>query len=164
MDIKEIKVLDKGLVRLVDYFGSDQSIVQMARVSYGDGTKTVNEDKGLIEYLIRHKHTSPIEGTVVKLHIKLPIFVARQLIRHRTASLNEVSFRYSKVTDDYYVPSEWREQSITNKQGSKVSTDLSTDDHDMLNKELRELCNLAYDKYQSMLSNNIACNSLKRIS
>lgn len=112
-------VLDHGFVGLVDHMGSDGAIVQAARVSYGDGTKTVNEDRGLIRYLIRHKHTSPIEMAEVKLHIKMPIFVARQWIRHRTASANEYSGRYSIMSDEFYLPTpeNVQPQSQTNKQG-----------------------------------------------
>lgn len=112
-------VLDHGFVGLVDHMGSDGAIVQAARVSYGDGTKTVNEDRGLIRYLIRHRHTSPIEMCEVKIHIKMPIFVARQWIRHRTASLNEYSGRYSIMSDEFYVPdpAHIQPQSSTNKQG-----------------------------------------------
>ena len=114
-----VKVLDHGFVGLVDHMGSDNAIVQAARVSYGDGTKTVNEDRGLIRYLVRHKHTSPLEMCEVKLHLKLPIFVMRQLVRHRTSSLNEYSARYSILTDEMYIPQieNIKPQSKTNKQG-----------------------------------------------
>lgn len=125
--IKEIKCLDNGFVKLIDVMPRivpdgqtcDYAIAQMARVSYGSGTKSVNEDKGLIRYLLRHSHTSPFEGVEFKLHIKLPIFVARQMIRHRTVSLNEISGRYSIMKDEFYIPSvdNLRLQSKTNKQG-----------------------------------------------
>jgi thymidylate synthase (FAD) len=98
------EVLDHGFVRVVDYMGNDSSVVQAARVSYGQGTKKVNADKGLINYLIAHRHTTPLEMCEIKFHIKLPIFVARQWIRHRTASVNEYSARYSIVEDEFYVP------------------------------------------------------------
>lgn len=116
---KEFRCLDKGFVRLVDVMGDDSSIVQAARVSYGKGTKSVREDRGLIRYLIRHKHTSPFEMVEFKFHVKLPIFVARQWIRHRTANVNEYSGRYSEMTNDFYVPEieELRPQSTYNKQG-----------------------------------------------
>lgn len=116
---KEFKCLDKGFVRLVDIMGGDESIVQAARVSYGRGTKTVSEDRNLIRYLMRHCHTSPFEMVEYKFHIKLPIFVARQWIRHRTANVNEYSGRYSVMPDEFYVPSpeDVRTQSKTNKQG-----------------------------------------------
>ena len=116
---KEIKVLDKGFVRLVDYMGGDAAIVQAARVSYGEGTKKVSEDRGLIRYLMRHRHTTPFEMVEMKWHCKMPIFVARQWIRHRTANVNEYSLRYSEPRNDFYIPKfgEIRFQSVTNKQG-----------------------------------------------
>lgn len=116
---KEIKVLDKGFVRLVDYLGGDARIVQAARVSYGEGTKSYREDAGLIDYLLRHEHTSPFEQVVLTFHVKLPIFVARQWIRHRTARVNEVSGRYSIMKDEFYVPApqDLAAQSADNKQG-----------------------------------------------
>ncbi|HRY80999.1 MAG TPA: FAD-dependent thymidylate synthase, partial [Spirochaetia bacterium] len=103
---KEIPVLDKGFVRLVDYLGGDERIVQAARVSYGAGTRTVREDSALIDYLLRNDHTSPFEQVVLTFHVKLPIFVARQWIRHRTARLNEISGRYSVMKDEFYLPGE----------------------------------------------------------
>jgi thymidylate synthase (FAD) len=114
-----IPCLDKGFVRLVDYMGDDASIVQAARVSYGSGTKRLNEDRGLIRYLLRHLHTTPFEMVEFKFHIKLPIFIARQWIRHRTANVNEYSGRYSVMKDEFYVPDieQIRPQSMMNKQG-----------------------------------------------
>ena len=119
---KEIKVLDHGFVRLVDYMGSDARIVQTARVSYGEGTKTLREDAGLIDYLLRHEHTSPFEHVIFEFHAKMPIFVARQWIRHRTARLNEISGRYSVIKDEFYVPdsSSINFQNKDNKQGRAV--------------------------------------------
>lgn len=116
---KEIPVLDKGFVRLVDYMGGDSRIVQSARVSYGDGTKTVREDGALIDYLLRHQHTSPFEQVILTFHVKLPIFVARQWIRHRTARVNEISGRYSIMRDECYLPAaeDVAFQSTDNKQG-----------------------------------------------
>lgn len=116
---KPIKVLDHGFVKLVDLMGNDSAVVQAARVSYGAGTKTVNEDRGLIRYLIRHQHLSPIEMAEIKLHCKMPIFVARQWIRHRTANVNEISGRYSVLPDEVYAPdrSAIAFQSKDNKQG-----------------------------------------------
>lgn len=118
-DPRFVKVLDHGFVGLIDHMGTDNSIVQAARVSYGDGTKTVMEDRALIRYLVRHKHTSPLEMCEVKLMLKLPIFVMRQLVRHRTSSLNEYSGRYSVMTDEFYVPelTQIKPQSRDNKQG-----------------------------------------------
>lgn len=118
-DDRYVPVLDHGFVGLVDHMGSDNAIVSAARVSYGDGTKSVREDRGLIRYLVRHKHTSPLEMCEVKLHLKLPIFVMRQLVRHRTSSLNEYSGRYSVLTDEMYIPNieNIQPQSTLNKQG-----------------------------------------------
>jgi len=115
------KVLDDGFVRVVDYMGSDESIVQAARVSYGKGTKKVSEDRGLIRYLLRHQHTTPFEMCEIKLHVRVPMDCWRQWIRHRTANVNEYSTRYSLAIDaSQQTPSnEWRMQSKDNKQGSE---------------------------------------------
>lgn len=116
-------VHDHGFVRLIDYMGGDASIVQAARVSYGVGTKTLSDDRGLIRYLLRHDHTTPFEMCEIKLHLKMPIFVARQWVRHRTASMNEVSGRYSVVPEEFYIPEPGavQAQSTTNKQGRGAS-------------------------------------------
>ena len=116
---KEIKVLDHGFVRLVDFMGDDGAIVQAARVSYGKGTKKVSRDRELIRYLLGHQHTSPFEMVELKFHVKLPIFVARQWIRHRTANVNEYSGRYSVMKEEFYQPEadQIRLQSEVNKQG-----------------------------------------------
>lgn len=113
-----IECLD-GFVRLVDYMGDDSSIVQAARVSYGNGTKKVHEDRGLIRYLIRHQHWTPVEMVEFKFHVKMPVFVARQWIRHRTANVNEISARYSEMKDEMYLPplEQISSQSKDNKQG-----------------------------------------------
>jgi len=118
---KEFPALDKGFIRLVDYMGGDASIVQAARVSYGVGTKKVSEDRGLIRYLMRHRHTTPFEMAEIKFHIKVPMDTWRQWIRHRTANVNEYSTRYSVAIDDAQQTSEneWRMQSSSNKQGSE---------------------------------------------
>lgn len=112
-------VLDHGFVRLIDYMGDDAAIVQAARVSYGKGTKSVSNDRGLIRYLMRHRHTTPFEMCEMKLHVKLPIFVARQWIRHRTANVNEYSARYSILDKEFYVPAPDKvaTQSSSNRQG-----------------------------------------------
>lgn len=114
-----IRCLDKGFIRLVDSMGGDDAIVQAARVSYGKGTKKVTQDRGLIRYLMRHRHTTPFEMVEFKFHCKMPIFVARQWVRHRTANINEYSLRYSEARDDFYIPDpkniQW--QSALNKQG-----------------------------------------------
>lgn len=119
---KEIPVLDHGFIRVVDYLGTDSSIVQSARVSYGTGTKQVSQDRGLINYLMRHRHTSPFEMCEIKFHLKMPIFVARQWIRHRTANVNEYSARYSILNKEYYLPEPQHiaQQSQSNKQGREL--------------------------------------------
>jgi thymidylate synthase (FAD) len=114
-----IPVLDHGFVRVIDYMGDDAAVVQAARVSYGKGTKRVNEDRGLIHYLMRHRHTTPFEMCEIKYHVKLPIFVARQWIRHRTANVNEYSARYSILDNEFYIPApeHLAAQSTSNRQG-----------------------------------------------
>lgn len=116
---KTIPILDKGFIRVIDYMGDDSSVVQAARVSYGKGTKSLSDDKALLRYLLRHRHTSPFEMCELKLHLKMPIFVARQWIRHRTANLNEYSARYSIMEKEYYIPEAEHIaiQSTDNKQG-----------------------------------------------
>ena len=110
-------ILNHGFIRVVDYMGTDAAIVQAARVSYGVGTKKISEDRGLIRYLLRHRHTTPFEMCEIKFHVKLPIFVARQWIRHRTANVNEYSARYSILKDEFYMPENVKVQSQINKQG-----------------------------------------------
>src|SRR5246500_5227694 len=114
-----IPVLDHGFVRVIDYMGDDGAIVQAARVSYGRGTKRVSEDAGLIRYLMRHRHSTPFEMCEIKYHVKLPIFVARQWIRHRTANVNEYSARYSIMDREFYLPApeHLAAQSVANRQG-----------------------------------------------
>jgi thymidylate synthase (FAD) len=114
-----IPVLDHGFVRVIDYMGDDAAVVQAARVSYGRGTKKVSDDRGLINYLMRHRHTTPFEMCEIKFHVKLPIFVARQWIRHRTASVNEYSARYSILDREFYIPApeHLAAQSTDNRQG-----------------------------------------------
>ena len=128
LDDTPIPVLDSGHVRLVDVMGNDAAVVQAARVSYGDGTTTARADAELINYLLRHWHTTPFEMCEIKLHVKLPIFVARQWIRHRTASVNEYSGRYSEMKDEFYLPDidRLQAQSSTNKQGSEGLLPLNT--------------------------------------
>src|SRR5499433_1057620 len=116
---KPIPVLDHGFVRVIDYMGDDSAIVQAARVSYGRGTRKVSEDRGLINYLMRHRHTTPFEMCEIKYHVKLPIFVARQWIRHRTANVNEYSARYSILDKEFYIPDpeHLAVQATANRQG-----------------------------------------------
>lgn len=153
---QEIKVLDKGFVRLVDYMGGDQRIVQSARVSYGEGTKTYRQDRGLIHYLIRNWHTSPFEQVQLTFHTKMPIFVARQWVRHRTARLNEISGRYSVMKDEFYVPlpEHVSVQSESNKQGrgDTLPLDEAMAVIDQMEKEQRE----AYADYTSLLDKGVA--------
>ncbi len=140
------KVLDDGFVRVVDYLGSDQSIVQAARVSYGKGTKKVSQDRGLIRYLLRHRHTTPFEMCEIKLHIRIPMDAWRQWIRHRTANVNEYSTRYSLAIESAQKtdPEEWRMQSSDNKQGSSGFFDLEqgkemSEDERFLHDKSREI-------------------------
>lgn len=116
---REHKVLDHGFIRVVDYMGDDSAVAQAARTSYGKGTKAVNEDRGLLRYLMRHRHTTPFEMCEIKIHVKLPVFVARQWIRHRTANVNEYSARYSILDNEFYIPDavDIQPQSASNKQG-----------------------------------------------
>ena len=151
----EFQILDHGFIRLIDYMGNDSSIVQAARVSYGAGTKAVSEDKALINYLIKHKHTSPIEMCEIKFHLKMPIFIARQWIRHRTASINEYSARYSILSNQYYIPEPERmqRQSTNNKQGSgeALPKEFATKVANILNED----ANRCYANYEEMLGGEI---------
>lgn len=161
---KEFKVLNHGFIRLVDYMGGDESIVQAARVSYGKGTKSVSEDRTLIRYLMRHQHTTPFEMVEFKFHIKLPIFVARQWIRHRTANVNEYSGRYSIMPEEFYVPDESsiKYQSQANKQGrdeEEVPAEVRKRVLEILIEEQKS----AFNGYQEMLDYNIA-RELARIN
>lgn len=153
---KEIKVLDKGFVRVIDTMGSDAAIVQAARVSYGDGTKTVSEDHQLIGYLTRHHHTSPSEMCEIKLHCKMPIFVARQWVRHRMASLNEYSGRYSIMKDEFYIPEldQVRAQSNKNKQVGEGKVD--DVDAEWFKEQLEKRCQEDYQFYKECLDRGIA--------
>lgn len=151
---KNFSVLDHGFIRVVDYMGDDAAIVQAARVSYGSGTKTVREDRGLIRYLMRHRHTTPFEMCEIKFHIKLPIFVARQWIRHRTANVNEYSARYSVLDKEFYIPQEEQIacQSMTNNQGR--SETLSSSKAKEIQKMLYEHSELSYKKYEALLKSD----------
>jgi len=161
---KEFKVLNHGFVRLVDYMGSDESIVQAARVSYGKGTKKVSEDRGLIRYLMRHRHTTPFEMVEFKFHVKLPIFIARQWIRHRTASVNEYSGRYSVLTDEFYFPNpdDVRTQSEVNKQGRSDKTVPENVQREFL-EYLKNSADDTYATYQKYIEAGLA-RELARIS
>ncbi len=151
-----LKVLDDGFVRLVDYMGDDSSIVQAARVSYGKGTKKVQEDRGLIRYLLRHRHTTPFEMCEIKLHVRVPMDCWRQWIRHRSASVNEVSTRYSIAIDAAATtaPNEWRLQSAGNRQGSAGFADSKLGAE--LSREEAELQKDARRVYEARLEQGIA--------
>lgn len=149
-------VLEHGFVVLVDYEGNDDAIVQAARVSYGKGTKTVNSDRGLIRYLMRHRHTTPFEMVDLKFLIKMPIYVARQMIRHRTASVNEYSARYSIMPDEFDVPeaSRVKAQSKSNKQGR--AGDLPPETVEWFRQGVNKLSKDAYKFYEEALEKNVA--------
>ncbi len=147
-----LPVLDHGFVRVVDYMGDDTSIVQSARVSYGKGTKKVSTDSGLIKYLMRHRHSTPFEMCEIKYHVKLPIFVARQWIRHRTANVNEYSARYSILDKEFYLPAKENlaAQSINNRQGRGDLID-GEQANDIL-KILKEDAEKNYNDYETILN------------
>jgi thymidylate synthase (FAD) len=149
---KVIPVLDHGFVRVIDYMGDDAAIVQAARVSYGRGTKAVQNDEGLIRYLMRHWHSTPFEMCEIKLHVKLPVFVARQWIRHRTANVNEYSARYSILDREFYIPApeHLAAQSTVNNQGRGAV--LEGDEAARVLDMLRGDAMRAYDHYEDMLS------------
>jgi thymidylate synthase (FAD) len=151
-----LPVLDHGFVRVIDYMGDDAAVVQAARVSYGKGTKKVSEDKGLIHYLMRHRHSTPFEMCEIKFHVKLPIFVARQWIRHRTANVNEYSARYSILDREFYIPApeQLAAQSAANRQGrGDVLT--GTEAARVLDI-LKQDSTTAYDHYAEMLNESEA--------
>ena len=147
-----LPILDHGFIRVIDYMGDDTSIVQAARVSYGKGTKKVNTDAGLIKYLMRHWHSTPFEMCEIKYHIKLPIFIARQWIRHRTANVNEYSARYSILDKEFYLPSKENlaAQSTNNRQGrgEVISGEQAKEVLDLLKGDAER----TYDNYETMLN------------
>ena len=147
-----IPILDHGFIRVIDYMGDDTSIVQAARVSYGKGTKKVSTDSGLIKYLMRHWHSTPFEMCEIKYHVKLPIFIARQWIRHRTANVNEYSARYSILDKEFYLPSfeNLAAQSQSNRQGrgDVLKGDQAKKVLDLLKKDAEQ----TYDNYETMLN------------
>ena len=148
------EVLDHGFVRVIDYMGDDSAIVQSARVSYGKGTKQISNDKGLIKYLMRHRHSTPFEMCEIKFHIKLPIFIARQWIRHRTANVNEYSARYSILDKEFYIPSmeNVAAQSTINNQGrgEVLSSDEAAEVISILKKDAEQ----TYANYETLLNEN----------
>jgi thymidylate synthase (FAD) len=145
-------VLDHGFVRVIDYMGDDGAIVQAARVSYGRGTTQLRDDRGLIRYLVRHRHSTPLEMCELKLHVKLPIFVARQWIRHRTANVNEYSARYSILDREFYLPApeQLQAQSSTNRQGREAP--LTPDQAAAVLELLRTDAARCYDHYEQLLN------------
>jgi len=149
---KPIKLLDHGFIRVVDYMGDDSAIVQAARVSYGSGTKKVSQDKGLIHYLMRHRHSTPFEMCEIKFHVKLPIFVARQWIRHRTANVNEYSARYSILDREFYIPAiqQLSSQSGVNNQGRDEA--LGVREAKRVLELLRKDASDCYEHYEEMLN------------
>ncbi|HVI91896.1 MAG TPA: FAD-dependent thymidylate synthase [Dongiaceae bacterium] len=149
-----ISVLDHGFVRVIDYMGDDSAVVQAARVSYGKGTKKVSEDRGLIQYLMRHRHSTPFEMCEIKFHVKLPIFVARQWIRHRTANVNEYSARYSILDREFYIPApeHLAAQSVSNRQGR--GNVLQGAEAARVLDLLKQDSERAYDDYAWMLNEN----------
>ncbi len=151
-----IPCLDKGFIRLVDAMGGDAAIVQAARVSYGKGTKKVSQDRGLIRYLMRHRHTTPFEMVELKFHCKMPIFVARQWVRHRTANINEYSLRYSEARNEFYIPhpEHIQFQSNVNKQGraEEVPSELKQ----KVQEYFTELSSLCFQRYQELQDTGIA--------
>lgn len=145
-------VLDHGFIRVIDYMGDDAAITQAARVSYGKGTKSVSNDEGLIRYLMRHWHSTPFEMCEIKLHVKLPVFVARQWIRHRTANVNEYSARYSILDREFYIPAPdaLAAQSVVNNQGRGAA--LEGAEAQRVLDWLRDDSTRAYDHYEAMIS------------
>ncbi|MEM9523674.1 MAG: FAD-dependent thymidylate synthase [Pseudomonadota bacterium] len=157
-------VLDHGFVRVIDYMGDDAAITQAARVSYGRGTKSVQSDEGLIRYLMRHWHSTPFEMCEIKLHVKLPIFVARQWIRHRTASVNEYSARYSILDREFYIPGpgELAAQSAVNNQGrdEALEMDKAVRVLDILKSDAMR----CYDHYEEMIAQDGLARELARMN
>ena len=149
---KPIEVLDHGFIRVIDYMGDDSSIVQSARVSYGKGTKKISNDKGLIKYLMRHRHSTPFGMCEIKFHIKLPIFIARQWIRHRTANVNEYSARYSILDKEFYIPSaeNLAAQSAINNQGRGDA--LTDDEASNVIQILKKDAEQTYSNYETLLN------------
>lgn len=156
-DKNAIKVLDHGFVVLKETMGSDFTIAESARVSYGAGTKTISDDRNLIRYLMRHKHTSPFEMAEARFLVKVPVFVWRQWIRHRTANVNELSGRYSELPNEFFQP-EWREQSVTNKQGGEDNIKYTPIyfDVDCSNYNVNTAEELAFEEYKNRLNNGVS--------
>ncbi|MGY4803239.1 FAD-dependent thymidylate synthase [Teichococcus aerofrigidensis] len=156
MLFEPVPVLDHGFVRVIDYMGDDAAVVQAARVSYGRGTRAANEDRGLIRYLMRHRHSTPFEMCEIKYHVKLPIFIARQWIRHRTANVNEYSARYSILDREFYLPApeQLAAQSASNRQGRGTVLQGAEAEHVL--RLLRQDAMTTYDHYAEMLNEDEA--------
>lgn len=152
-NLETVKVLDKGFVRLVDFMGGDQGVVDAARVSYGGVSKGPEADKKLIAYLLKHSHMTPFEHSVFKFHVSAPIFVARQWFRHRFAAYNEISFRYTEVKDYFYMPEAWRGQDKKNKQGSSAAVEL---DQPALHAMFKDQVDAALSTYKKMIEMGVA--------
>lgn len=148
-----LRVLDKGFVRMVDFMGGDQGVVDAARVSYGGKSKGAEADKKLIDYLLKHSHLTPFEHALFKVHVSAPIFVARQWFRHRFAAYNEMSFRYTEAKDYYYFPETWRAQDKKNKQGSVSAATL---DQDATHRMFKEQVDAMVATYKKMLEAGVA--------
>lgn len=162
-DIKNLKydVLDHGFIRVVDVMGNDERVVQSARVSYGAGTKSTSEDKGLINYLVKHKHTTPLEQCLITIHCKLPLFVFAQWVRHRTWKFNCQSYRYSEAANEFYIPENWRKQSSKNKQCS--SSD-KIENHDFINDTYNTLLSDTKKWYDYNIGTEGVAREMARIS
>jgi thymidylate synthase (FAD) len=148
-----IPILGQGFVRYIDHLGSDLRIVESARISYKSPSKGIEQDKKLLIYLYKNRHTSPFEQCSITYNIKMPIFIMRQFVRHRTFRLNEWSGRYSELADEFYLPTKWRAADAKNKQGSQVSESL---DHSALTREVKACHDSAYATYQSLLQKGVA--------
>ncbi len=157
-----IPVLDHGFVRYIDHMGSDQRILEAARISYNSSSKGEEQDKKLLHYLWKNKHTSPFEMCKLTLNIKMPIFVMRQYVRHRMQNLNEVSARYTELPNEFYIPTEWRKQDTKNKQSSLINEDWNKPDQDGISMNdrfttlLKDQATDCYDTYQRLLAMGVA--------
>jgi len=153
----EVPVLGAGYVRYIDHLGTDQRIVETARISYKSPSKGEDADKKLLFYLFKNRHTSPFEACNITFNIKMPIFCMRQFVRHRTMRLNEWSGRYSELADEFYLPTEWRLQDTKNKQGSIVPEETGLEDfHDESEQIAKECFAFTYDGYQGLLARGVA--------
>jgi thymidylate synthase (FAD) len=156
----ELRVLNHGIVKLIDHMGDDKRVVDSARVSYGDGTKKTRSDSNLIDYLLRNEHTSPFEQVNFTFYLKMPIFVARQHVRHRTGRINEISGRYSEMKDDFFIPDSYRIQSVDNKQASEFDNSI---DPNPMKQSFGEEQLIVYNNYINNLNGGMA-RELARIN